>query len=86
MIIAARLEPPKVISGGEAPARTTSRRSLSFFQARSVNEVVRSQAKKSPADTMRGLKEGVVASSSLRENMFQLRIRALDTRPKYHLL
>jgi hypothetical protein len=57
-----------------------------FFRAASVSEVVRSQAKKSPADTMRGLKEGVVASSSLRENMFQLRIRALDTRPKYHLL
>ena len=28
MIAAARLEPPKVISGSEAPARTTSRRSL----------------------------------------------------------
>ena len=34
MIIAARLEPPKVISGSEAPARTTSRRSLSFLQGR----------------------------------------------------
>jgi hypothetical protein len=34
MIIAARLEPPKVISGSEAPARTTSRRGLSFFQGR----------------------------------------------------
>jgi hypothetical protein len=30
MIIAARFEPPKVISGSEAPARTTSRRGLSF--------------------------------------------------------
>jgi hypothetical protein len=32
MIAAARLEPPKVISGSEAPARTTSRRGFSFFR------------------------------------------------------
>ena len=35
MIAAARLEPPKVISGGEAPARTTSRRGLFSWAASS---------------------------------------------------
>jgi hypothetical protein len=45
MIIAARLEPPKVISGSEAPARTTSRRDLSFFRAAALSEVARKRKK-----------------------------------------